>query len=431
MNGFRHTIVRDDSKCFGCVACCKACPSKAIRVRSGLPAVDDALCLDCGECIRACPHGAVTARTSSPSDLKRFRHTVAIPSTSLYSQFGRDVLPERVGGALLRVGFDAFYDVSWMCVMAGSAIDTYLSECRGPWPKISSTCPAVVRLVQLRYPDLVPHIVPIETPRELTAKLARRRIAAALGLADAEIGVFYITPCSAIMESIVAPVGLDESYFDGALSAAELFNPMMRALKDGCPAAPEESFDIEGLRWALAGGEAAGMRNANTLAVSGVSEVVRVLEGIGAGKFQSLDFVEAHICPDGCIGGPLLVEDRFVARGTLQRLLGPLAEQASSTSGRARREERARAMFHQHFFDIEAEIKARPIRNAARDLKEAIALRRERLRVLEGLPRKDCAACGAPDCETFAHDVVADRAVLTDCVFVKLRQSESAGGERP
>ena len=193
-----HSIIQEEGRCVGCVACCKACPTRAIRVRDGHQTVNAALCIDCGECIRACPHDALSARTSTQSDLARFRYTVAIPSTALYSQFGRGVNPEQVAGALLQTGFDAFDDVSWMCQMVGGAVDTYLSECRGLWPKISATCPAVVRLILQRYPDLIPHVVPIESPRELTAKLARRKAAETTGLEPDEIGIFYITPCSAM-----------------------------------------------------------------------------------------------------------------------------------------------------------------------------------------------------------------------------------------
>ena len=106
--------------------------------------------------------------------------------------------------------------------MVSSAVDTYLSECEGPWPKLSVTCPAIIRLILIRYPDLVPHLVPIHTPRELKAKTARRKFAATLGLPPDDIGIFYVTPCSAIMQSIIAPVGLHESNYDGAFSVAEL-----------------------------------------------------------------------------------------------------------------------------------------------------------------------------------------------------------------
>jgi Fe-S-cluster-containing hydrogenase component 2 len=417
-----HSIARDDTRCVGCVACCKVCPTRAIRVRDGRQSVDAALCIDCGECIRVCPHDAVTARTSSPSDLGRFRYTVAIPSTALYSQFGRGVHPEQVAGALLSIGFGAFYDVSWMCQMVGSAVDTYLSECKGPWPKISATCPAVVRLILQRYPDLIPHVVPLETPRELTARMARRKVAETTGLPADQIGVFYITPCSAIMQSIVKPIGLEESYFDGAFSVAELYGSLLRAIKAGCPPVSEESLNLGGLQWGLTGGESSGMRNANSLAVSGVGEVVRVFDSIEAGKFQTLDFIEAHICPDGCIGGQLLVEGRHLARHTLHEILAHVTAQSVSGPARWVQEEKVRSMFRERFFDMEDGFKARPLERKASDLQHLILLRQEKTRLLSRLPRRDCAACGAPDCETFAADVVNDRADVNDCVFVKLEQ---------
>ncbi|MBE3072850.1 MAG: 4Fe-4S binding protein [Acidobacteria bacterium] len=418
-----HSIVRDDSRCIKCVACSKACPTKAIRVRRDSMEINSALCTDCGECIRVCRHDAVRAKTSVPADLERFKYTVAVPSMSLFSQFGRDVYPSQVAGALLQHGFDAFYDGSWTCPMVSSALDTYLSECQGPWPKITVTCPAVLRLILIRYPDLAPHLVPLHTPRELTAKLARRQVSARLGLAPADIGVFYITPCSAIIQSIHRPVGVDESYFDGAFSVSELYGPLARAIKAGADL-PDQSFNPAGLLWAMAGGETGGMRNANTLSVSGVADVTQVFDYIEAGKIQSVDLIEAYICPDGCLSGPLLVEERYAARRTLQRVL---AHVAATTSVE---EEKVRALFRQHFFDLEAEIKARGIRPVAANLQQAILRRKEKQRLVDELPHKDCAACGAPDCETLAEDIADGHAELADCVFLKLRELESAPKEK-
>jgi len=41
--------------------------------------------------------------------------------------------------------------------------------------------PAVVRLVQIRYPELLPNLLPIETARELAAKAVRRRLVSEKG----------------------------------------------------------------------------------------------------------------------------------------------------------------------------------------------------------------------------------------------------------
>ncbi len=411
-----HSVIFDLEKCVACVACCKACPTRAIRIKEGRVVVKTELCIDCGECIRICPYDAVSARTSSPSDLKKFKYTVAVPSTTLFAQFGSDVQPQEIVSALTHVGFDAFFDMSWMCEMVGRAIDTYLSECKGPWPKISITCPAILRLIQIRYPDLLPHLVPFEVPRELTAKYVRRKLATERHIAPSDIGVFYTTPCSAIMQSIICPVGLDESYLDGAFSIAELYGPLLKAIKADSPKSMGTGFSPKGLEWAAAGGEIAMMRNTNTLALSGVQEITYVFDRIEAGKFQNVDFIEAYICPDGCVSGPLLIEGRYAAKRTIHEIAGHIGLQ------NAIKEEKVRSLFREHFFDIEEAIKARSIKPPAKDLTQAIKLKQEKTRLLAGLPHKDCAACGAPDCVTLTGDILGGAASINDCVFIRLQK---------
>jgi hypothetical protein len=168
----------------------------------------------------------------------------------------------------------------------------------------------------------------------------------------------------------------------------------------------------------MAGGEIAGMRNRNTMTVRGVHDVEYVFDHIEAGKFQSVDFIEAYICPDGCVSGQLLIEGRYAARHTLQRVV------AQAAGHRPVGEEKIWSLFREHFFDMESEIKAPAIKHVAGDLKHAILRRQARMRLVEQLPHKDCAACGAPDCATLAEDIVDGQANLTDCLFLKLKQRE-------
>lgn len=417
-----HTVRFDREKCVACVLCTKACPTGAIRVRGDAVRHDDRLCIDCGECIRVCPYDAVTARTSAPSDLAGFRHTIVIPSTTLFSQFGSDVPPARLVHALTRIGFDSWYDMSFSCEMLGRAADAYLSDCAGPWPKISVTCPAIVRLIQIRYPDLLPNLVPIRAPRELTAKLARRRAAQERGLRQEEIGVFYTTPCTAIMESILSPVGIDESYLDGAFSIAELYGPIRKAIAEDGGSWAETSFSPRGLLWAVAGGETSMMRSASTIALHGVGDVTFVFDRIESGKFQSVDFIEAYICPDGCVSGPLLVEGRYTAKRTIQQIVENLGVQDSI------KEEKVRTLYQEHFFDLEDEVRARTVAPLGGDLLRAVRLKKEKDEILARLPLKDCAACGAPDCRTLASDVLAGEAGLEDCVFIRIQELERPAG---
>ncbi|MFH1263032.1 MAG: [Fe-Fe] hydrogenase large subunit C-terminal domain-containing protein [Pseudomonadota bacterium] len=410
------SITIDGEKCIACVACSKACPTQAIRVRENLARVNQELCIACGGCYRACPHEAVLPRTSSRADLGKFKYKVALPSLTLYAQFGRDVHPAHVLEGLKLLGFDATYDISWMCEMIAGATDAYLSECSGPWPKISVTCPAILRLIQCRYRDLLQNLVPIETARELSAKLLRRKLTAEQNLKPEEIGLFFITPCTAIMNSIVAATGLEQSYLDGALSISEIFAPLREAIGKVKQNPVVADLSPKGLLWAAGGGEIAGMRNANTLTASGLADTRYIFDRIESGKFQQVDFIEMYICPGGCVNGPLVMEQRYAAQRTIQRMAKELGTRAPV------KEEKVRLLLREHFFDFESEIKARPIHTLGGDLREKIARKKKREEILSKLPRKDCAACGAPDCATHAHDVVAGEAKVEDCVFVLLDQ---------
>jgi len=408
----------EPTACVACMACSRTCPTKAIRVREGLARIKYELCIDCGACVRACLHGAARAATTPPSDLHHFEYKVAVPSLTLYAQFGRDVTPTRVLYALTQLDFDAAYDISWMCEMLAGATDAYVNEGQGPWPKISVTCPAVVRLVQVRYPGLVANLVPIGTARELSGKLLRRRLSDELGLAPDKIGIFFITPCTAIMDSILSPVGLEQSYFDGALSIAEIYGPLLRALETAPPAdALTDEISPRGLLWAMAGGEIAGMRDANTMTVKG-PDVQYVFDRIESGTFQGVDFIEAYMCPDGCVSGGLTMEGRYAAQRNIQKIAKSLG--ASPAVG----EERIRRLLREDFFASEEEITARPVQPLGWDLREAVARQKELEVLIPVLPGKNCAACGAPDCATLAEDIVRGEASLADCVFVKIERLE-------
>lgn len=89
--GLGHRIAIAD--CVGCTACTRACPSEAVRVRGNLARVAAELCIECGECVRVCRTGAARPATDEPREFERFEYTVAVPSLTLFAQFGRDVSP--------------------------------------------------------------------------------------------------------------------------------------------------------------------------------------------------------------------------------------------------------------------------------------------------------------------------------------------------
>jgi len=411
-----HAIVIDESRCNGCVACSMACPTRALRVRNNLVRAKWERCIDCGACISACRRDALRPRTSTSADLERFKLRVAIPSLVLYGQFGDNVRPGQILHAFRSIGFDLACDMSWMCEMVAAAIDAYLTDCRGPWPKISMTCPAVLRLIQLEYPSLVSHLIPLDTARELAAKLHRRRIAVERGLDPGEIGLFYISPCTALVDTIESPLGRRTSHLDGVFSIAELYGPLLRAIKSHPEASSDEVVSIRGLRWVLASGEIPGMRNVNSITVKGLRDVVYVLDRIESGTFVGADFINTYICDDGCFSGHLTIAGRYAAQRYLHHVVRQLGDPPPV------KESRIRSLLQSHFFDLEYPIEPHTPAVDLKDLREAAARQQQKNELCAALPGKDCGACGAPNCETLAGDIVEGQAAFGDCPFVRIGQ---------
>jgi len=96
--------------------------------------------------------------------LSAFKYTIALPSPVFYSQFGKDVRPSAILDALKAVGFNDACDVASASESVSIAIQEYLDTYGRPRPLISPFCPAIVRLVQIRYPNLLDNLIPIESP---------------------------------------------------------------------------------------------------------------------------------------------------------------------------------------------------------------------------------------------------------------------------
>jgi len=413
MDKSNHSIQINKEKCVGCVLCMKACPTKAIRIYSGKAEIDDELCVDCGECYRVCPYDAVTPLTTSYGDIKRFKFKVAVPSPVLYTQFGREVMPNQILLALKKIGFDYVFDAAWTCEIINAAIEKYLRENPTPRPIISTVCPATVRLILHLYPNLVDNIIPINLPREIAAKSIRNKISKEYNIKKDEIGIIHISPCAAKMVSITNPIGLTDSELDGAMSIKEIYSKLFRALKT---VDEEDILQLSsgvGLGWAVSGGEVNGINLDNCLAVSGVRDVMNILDEVEAGKLKEVEYLECLVCPNGCVGGPLTVENRHFAKKKAENLVEMYGKKSRVTSKMINHK------YEEGFFFLNEKVKARPFPPLDDNPEKAIKKYRELEKIVKELGGKECGACGAPDCRTLARDIVQNKAKISDCVFKK------------
>ena len=192
---YYHSVTLDTEKCKGCTNCIQRCPTEAIRVRGGKAKIIKDRCIDCGECIRVCAAHAKRAVTDSFETLKGYEYKIALPAPALYGQFGSNITADKILSGLLEIGFDDVFEVAKAAEYVSAVTRKMLAEDKLPKPAISSACPAVVRLISVRFPSLLKNVVNFLEPMEVAARMARSEARRKTKLPDEKIGVFFINGC--------------------------------------------------------------------------------------------------------------------------------------------------------------------------------------------------------------------------------------------
>ncbi len=289
MDKFYHSVRLDADLCKGCINCIKRCPTQAIRVRNGKAQINSKFCIDCGECIRICPHHAKKATYDKLDVMKQYDYVVALPAPALYGQFNNLEDVNIVLNALKLMGFDDVFEVSAAAEVVSEATRHYMENHEGQMPLISTACPSVVRLIRVRFPNLIPHLLPLNPPIEVAACLAAEKAMKETGLSREKIGIVFISPCPSKVTYVKSPLGTEKSQVDHVLAIKEVYPKLLSYMK-AVGADPEDlsTSGKIGISWGRSGGEASGLLTENYLAADGIENVIRVLEDREDEKFTNL-----------------------------------------------------------------------------------------------------------------------------------------------
>ncbi|HBT65374.1 MAG TPA: ferredoxin [Ruminococcaceae bacterium] len=419
MDRFFHSVTLDRDLCVGCTNCIKRCPTQAIRVRAGKAQIISERCIDCGECIRVCPHHAKKAQHDSLDMLDDFQYTVALPAPALYGQFNRLNDIDYVLNGLKSLGFDDVFEVSRAAEVVSDATRQLLADGRLKKPVISSACPAVVRLIRVRFPDLCQHVLSLRAPMEIAAMLAREQAIKTTGLPTNAIGIFFLSPCAAKVTDVRVPIGIERSNVDGVLAISDIYPKLVGCMNKIENIEPMAHSGIIGVSWSSIGGEAAGLLNENHLSADGIENVIKVLEELEDEKLQELDFIELNACAGGCVGGIFSAENGYVARARIHRLRKYLPVSCN-------RLDDAGGLGQLLWTEP---LEYAPVMTLAENVEDAMRIMNEIDIIAQRLPKLDCGSCGAPTCRALAEDIVRGLARETDCIFLMRRQIQDIASQ--
>jgi hypothetical protein len=284
-----------------------------------------------------------------------------------------------------------------------------------PRPLISSACPAVVRLIQIRFPELIGNIIDVRSPMEVAATVARREFCEKNGAAPEDVGCFFITPCAAKATVIRNPLGHRETSVNGAISILEIYGLLsgqLRRESEGAEASMQPSTAL-GIGWARSGGECAALDVDEALAVDGIENVAGVLDAIENDRMPALRFFEGLACAGGCVGGPIVFENHYIARNRIRRLVQELPKRSIDEA--VDPEEIAKIGGALNFNEPIRPLDALRIDT---DFRQALAKMEKIGEIRKRLPGLDCGSCGSPTCQALAEDIVAGDAREMDCLFL-------------
>ncbi|MBQ9469280.1 MAG: 4Fe-4S binding protein [Clostridia bacterium] len=408
---YNHSVSLNPDKCVGCTNCLRRCPTEAIRIRDGKARIDSSRCIDCGECIRMCSHKAKKAVYDRLEALDRFKWKIALPAPSLYGQFNNLSDLDYLIDGLYTMGFDDVYEVSRAAEIVTGYTRHYLTGKNLNKPVISSACPAVVRLIRLRYPELCDHLLPIRSPMEIAAIEARRKaMREHPELKKEDIGIAFISPCPAKISFVKNQPENDRTEVDVVLSVSEVYFELISAMD--AKKTPEHCSEsgMIGVGWASSGGESTALFNEKYLAADGIENVIRVLDHLEDDSLSELEFIELNACNGGCTGGVLTVENPYIASARLAGLRRTLP--IAGTVIRHKDDEPV-ALPDEY---VPGAFTYLPAKTLGETVRESLDKMAKIERIYARLPDHDCGSCGSPTCRSFAEDVVKGEVTEDECI---------------
>ena len=367
-------LVRDQEKCILCGRCIRVCRDvQGMSVYSFAERGFDTIvstafeqdlgkveCSYCGQCASVCPTGAIVEKDdtekvwSAINDPDKIVIVQTAPAVRVALGEELDMEPGsivtgKMVAALRNLGFDKIFDTNFsadLTIMEEGHEFLHRLTNGGVLPMITSCSPGWVNMIELKYPDLLPHLSSAKSPQQMFGAIAKTYYAEKAGIDPAKIVSVSVMPCTAKKAEAARPemnasgyrdidivittrelgrmireAGLDfkhlpEDSYDSPLGtgtgAAVIFGTTggvmeaaLRTVADVLTGEDLKAVDYNDVRGMEQTREAELTIAGNTVKIAVVHTLAsarKMLERIRAGE-ADYQFIEVMACPGGCIGG--------------------------------------------------------------------------------------------------------------------------------
>ena len=187
--------------------------------RGNVIEVDSDKCIACGACIDACEHGAreyVDDTDAFFNDLKKGEKISVLIAPAFLANYEKDYT--RFLGMLKKLGVNRFISVSFGADITTWGYIKYITE-HNFYGGISQPCPAVVGYIERYTPELIPKLMPVQSPMMCGAIYVKKYMKVNDKLA-------FISPCIAKKNEI------DDPNNKGYVSYNLTFSHLVKYLKE-------------------------------------------------------------------------------------------------------------------------------------------------------------------------------------------------------
>lgn len=372
------SLMTDPSKCIHCLKCVHACPTQAMRVHRKGPEILTHLCIDCTACMRSCPTGVFDFKADKVLPERKENQIYCLPE-ALRGQFPLLSSPEALLETLAPITGDKVIFSHTPTHWIDGYVRFYKERCGGKGFKIAPLCPSISRLIQVRYPSLLPHMLPLMTP---LLSLREKTI---------DHDLVIVPSC---------PAEFSQAQGTNALNKVHAVHPtFFQSLLAKRMKKEELQLQVETSSYKA---------DSDCLVVTGINQACHFLDQVENGELQDCGLVVLYACMGGCHGSPVW----------------------STPANMAEKRSRYYDALEGSQKDLTPLYRVQPLtpRAGARldnDMKTAMAKLAKINEIVQTFPGNNCGACGSPSCLTHAEDIVLGRTTDYECPFLVFTQTPS------